>query len=149
MHRTLAITLALYTSLALAEGPAPPVVPISVQSVMSGGYWKEGNRSGTYRVVIERLGWEHLWSRLFVEWVTEPRGRDDPETVLAVIEPTLPFVQGTTLLDAKIRRLGVGRLEIVVDGIPNDLRITSKRARVVLEAGAPGQVKLLSRRPAA
>ena len=143
MRRTLAITLALYTSLVLAEEPAPPIVPISVQSVMSGGYWKEGNRSGTYRVVIEQQGWEHLWSRLFVEWITEPRGRNDAQTVLAVIEPTLPFGQGTTLLEAKIRRLGVGRLEIVVDGIPNGL--TSKRARVVLEAGAPGHVKLLSR----
>ena len=68
MFRRALITASLPLS-ALAQGGVAP----DVESVISGGYWEDGAQSGRYRVVLVNSGFEHVTSRLRVEWVREPR----------------------------------------------------------------------------
>ena len=44
-------------------------IPASVQSVQSGGYWQKGDQDGHYRVVVTSGGFEHVISRLFIQWI--------------------------------------------------------------------------------
>jgi len=141
MVRAVATVVAFLASVSFTKAAAEPVVPLAVQSVLSGGYWREGDSTGTYRLVIERQGWEHLWSRLYVEWVAEPRDRDDDAKVVAMIQPPLPFGEGTTLLEARIRPHGIGRLEIEVDCISNGVAPTNKKRCLLLEAMTPGKMR--------
>ena len=48
---------------------AATVVPESVTTVLTGGYWSDQGREGTYRVVIVREPGEPVNSRVFVEWL--------------------------------------------------------------------------------
>src|SRR5262245_55712732 len=44
-------------------------VPTSIETVASGGYWSRDDRDGEYRLVIEVLGWDTLYSRAFLQWI--------------------------------------------------------------------------------
>ena len=46
-----------------------PTVPNNVTAVQPLGYWQHDGRSGAYRVITTTEGWEHVWSRVFVEWL--------------------------------------------------------------------------------
>jgi len=121
---------------------AQPTVPAQVTSVVTGGHWQRGAESGWYRAVIVQDGWEHLWSRLFVEWIAEPKSRDEDQKVIARVEPTLPFAQGTHVLEAHSIRGQRGRAFLTVTAQSNN-RVEAEPHQVRLELGAPGQVKVL------
>jgi hypothetical protein len=137
MFRAFALMLTVTAQLAVAAAPS---VPTSVRSVASAGHWEANGRTGVYRVVITNDGWEHTWSHLFIEWVASPSAREGESTVVAVVEPTLPFPAGTTILDATLRARAPGRLEVVVLGTPNGAGLSSAKAQLTLEAKAPGVV---------
>jgi hypothetical protein len=61
-------------------------LPISIETVESGGYWSRDHHDGTYRLVIQVLGWETLYSRAFVQWITT-----DPDKQETVVERTVPI----------------------------------------------------------
>ena len=44
-------------------------IPASVQSVQSGGYWQKGDQDGHYRVVVTSGGFEHVISKIYVQWI--------------------------------------------------------------------------------
>lgn len=46
-----------------------PDVPLNIDSVNSGGYWEYGGKSGEYRVVVVSDGWEHVHSRVYLQWI--------------------------------------------------------------------------------
>jgi hypothetical protein len=60
----------------------PPQVPVTVYSVSTGGAWQTAEARGMFRVVIENLGAEHVHSRLWLEWLTDP-APERPATVTA------------------------------------------------------------------
>ena len=56
------------------EPPTPslrPSVPAYVTALASGGYWEEGDRAGIVRVIVVQQGWEHVTSRVYLEWIEE------------------------------------------------------------------------------
>ena len=42
----------------------------SVVSVVTGGQWSEGPRSGHFRVVVRQLGWDHVVTEVHLQWVS-------------------------------------------------------------------------------
>lgn len=46
-------------------------VPADVETIVSGGFWREGQRDGRFRLVVKIEGWEHLANRVFLEWIEE------------------------------------------------------------------------------
>lgn len=59
-----------------------PEISAAVRSVVSGGGWVEGDVRGFYRVILESEGFEHVSSRLWLEWLVE-QSREDPAMVVA------------------------------------------------------------------
>ena len=114
---------------------AAPAVVSSVVAVVSGGYWSAAGRTGTYRVVVANEGTEHVISRVFIEWLAEsPEGM----TVVASVEPQLPFGNGTANLRATLRPLRTNRVLIQVAGVIS--ADPTQKARAVVLAGVPGRV---------
>lgn len=92
---------------AAAQNAVPDVSPSIVQ-VASFGFWQDGSQQGVYRAIVENQGFEHVDSRLWLEWVAEPvNAQGSPQVVGKVevieirgwsvlVEPAQPaLVQGT------------------------------------------------------
>ena len=58
-----------------------PSIPPTVSSVVTGGYWEEGEHYGVVRIVIVQEGFEEITSRVFLEWLQE-----DPTHGLQVVQ---------------------------------------------------------------
>jgi hypothetical protein len=57
-----------------------------IETVASGGFWSRGGHNGSFRLVIEVLGWDDLYNRAFLQWV-----RVDPDKQESVVERTVPI----------------------------------------------------------
>jgi len=67
-----------------ATAQTEAAVPLDVETVISGGYWQVNDSThGSFRVIIETGGFEHIISDARVEWVAEPRESDAPSRLLA------------------------------------------------------------------
>lgn len=44
-------------------------IPGGVEDVSFGGNWEDGDRSGSYRLVVARAGGERITARLFIQWI--------------------------------------------------------------------------------
>lgn len=53
-----------------------PVITEYVTAVASGGYWKDGDRSGIIRIIVLQQGWEHVTSSVYLEWIEERHTRE-------------------------------------------------------------------------
>jgi hypothetical protein len=133
MLRTLFLMLLLPFS-AFAQSP----VPSDVYSVASGGYWEAAGESGTYRVLVVNSGFEHVTSRVFVEWVRGPKPGESTPTVVASVEPELPFGRGIASLNATLQPQLKGKVHIVVSGVISAQ--PDKKVRAVLVATHPSLV---------
>lgn len=131
------VALSLVCSSAIAQVPA---VPTNVTAVQTLGYWQQDGRSGTYRVITTTEGWEHVWSRVFVEWLPEPASRDDPAPAAHAVELELPVAQGTTLVEATAVRRKVGAIEIKLVTQSNQV-VQAKSRTFVFLATSPGVIK--------
>lgn len=127
--------------LAGAAVHATTLVPESVSTVLTGGFWSAEGRSGTYRVVIVREGREPVASRVFVEWLAEtPEGL----AVTTRTEPKLPFGNGKANLRAAMRPVGPGRVQIRLAG-----RLAAdpqQQVQALVVAGPPGKTAVASAR---
>ncbi len=106
--------------------------------MVSGGYWESGTDSGIYRVVVVNSGFEHVTSRVFVEWVRGPKSDESSPAIVAALEPALPFGHGIASLDVSLTPLAKGKVRIVVSGVIS--AEPSKKVRVVLLAKQPSRV---------
>jgi hypothetical protein len=59
---------------AAGEQDRPPTLPAGIWSVASGGYWEDGERSGTLRVIVVNRGQEQVSSLVYLEWLQERLG---------------------------------------------------------------------------
>ena len=117
-------------------------VPTDVESVVSGGYWERGNESGRYRVLVLNSGFEHVTSRVLVEWLREPQAREATPEVVASEEPKLPFGNGIASLGATLTPMGKGKVRIVVSGVIS--AEPTRKVKGVLIATLPGRVATLT-----
>ena len=136
MRRT-AILLALLCGVAFAQAPA---VPTNVSSIVTVGWWQDGQKSGTYRVVVVSQGWEHVWSQAYVEWLAEPRDRYSLQEVVQVKELVPPIAQGTAVLSVAARPRRVGELAITVSATSN-AQAKAKATHFLYCARTPGVVE--------
>jgi hypothetical protein len=63
-------------------------LPTTIESVVTDGYWKRDHRDGQYRLIIEVLGFDTLYSRAFLQWISP-----DPDRQETVVERTVPIKQ--------------------------------------------------------
>lgn len=79
-NTALLLSLALFALAASAKPPRATIDP-AVDSVVSGGYWTDGEDRGTYRVVVRSDGFDHIVSEITIEWLSDPRGEDEGPSV--------------------------------------------------------------------
>ncbi|WP_156886582.1 hypothetical protein [Rhizobium gallicum] len=64
---------------------AETFVDTNVVSVVEGGHWQEdGVGEGSYRIIVVNQGFEHVSSRVVVEWKSVPTETDDAQIVHSV-----------------------------------------------------------------
>jgi hypothetical protein len=123
----------------LPDDPFISALPASVSLVSSGGGWVDGKETGTYRVVVVTEGWDHLQSRLYIQWLAE----DDAQQKL------------TLVATAHVSEVGMGvvtgaNFEPEVDGVR--LRISQLNSHSMEESemeillGAKGNYTLTDRK---
>jgi len=131
----------LCVSVALAQSGVPP----EVSSVVSAGYWQANGQSGTYRVVVTSQGWEHVTSRVLVEWLAEAKELGQSPTVLSVVEPPLPFGQSVAALTAKLKPISSGCAELSISGVIS--AEPSQKVSATLIATEPGRIERKAANP--
>lgn len=134
-HALLPAVLSLLLAAAPAAAAATTVVPESVATVLTGGYWSHEGKSGTYRLVIVNEGSNPATSRVFVEWLAQS---DSGLALVTRMEPKLPFGNGTAQLRAAMRVAGPGRVQIQLVG--NLAADPSQKVRAMVIAMKPGTI---------
>nr|WP_298424589.1 hypothetical protein [Hylemonella sp.] len=124
--------------LPLAAFARSPVAP-DVDSVVSGGYWESGNDSGHYRVIVVNSGFEHVTSRVYVEWLRGPGSPDAKPSVVASVEPTLPFGEGVASVGVRLVPAGKSKVRILVSGVVSAK--PTQTVKAILVATKPGRVQ--------
>ena len=147
MNRVLAVlSLAALTALASAQHVE---VAANITSVQTAGRWVGQGASGTYRVIVVQDGWEHVWSRVYVEWLPDPKGPEaERSKPVAVEELRIPGVsQGTSVLEAKASAVGTAGLSVTVT-VRSNSEPKAKPGRFVFRLREPGKVTLNQPAPA-
>jgi hypothetical protein len=144
MVRQFFIVLALVLPSAAWADPLPRLEPkiVSVQTVAR---WVDGRSSGRYKVIVTTEGWEHVWSRVYVEWLPDPSNPNDDWKSTAIAELVPPGAQGTMILDAMAQRTEQGSVVITVHATPNQdfSELGIRKSVFTFEATTPGMVNLL------
>ncbi|MGJ7529336.1 hypothetical protein [Variovorax sp. GB1P17] len=122
---------------ATARSTAAPEVPPQVDTVATGGEWNSARDSGVLRIVIVHQGFEHVHSRLWIEWLAVGE-RGAPRRVARVLVKELS--NGMNVID-------VGNRRETFQGGRIRLRATHtyshESSDITIETGKPGQYKLL------
>ncbi|HEX8694471.1 MAG TPA: hypothetical protein VF746_18760 [Longimicrobium sp.] len=108
----------------------------AVEEVVSGGAWKAGQASGTYRLVVITEGWEAIRYRLFLQWLEVPQ-EPGPITIRKTVELT-PLAGMFSLTGPELSLRG-GRWYVTAYGADRPLAASSRRVR--FELGPPGTVR--------
>ena len=116
---------------------AQPVVPASIESVVSGGYWETPGHHGRYRVLVVNEGFEHVTSKVFVQWVAEASSPVAGPVVVATKQIQPLFSGAPVSLIAEIKAQGKNRAQISLRGVNS---ITQEPVSASFTVGAPGQV---------
>jgi hypothetical protein len=115
-----------------------------VTSIATVGRWHGKSATGSFRVVVVRDGWEHVWSRVYVEWLQDPVDRESPTRGPVNVQELIPpgIAQGTAVLQATARSSKPGALEIIVRATSN-MEAGTKSQVFVYEAASPGVTRLI------
>ncbi len=71
-----------------AEEPGPSI-PGDVRQVVTGWGWKDGETEGDYRAVLIEQGWEHLTTRLRIDWLVSLQDARETRVVMSRFVPEL------------------------------------------------------------
>lgn len=116
--------------------PGGPSVPTSVAWVASGGYWETKSERGRYRIIVEEGGWEHVKSRIHIEWIAE-RSKEKRLAVVAAATVSELGDQWT---------FGSPKIVPSKTGVSLELPATDphdgRQRKFVLELGAPGRYRI-------
>lgn len=84
MNRLLQFAAVLFCAGALNAGTVTPLVEPAIESVVTGGFWQQGDVSGRYRVVVRNSGFEQIRSEVFLEWIRDGSGEAGPSLLYSV-----------------------------------------------------------------
>ncbi len=70
MKKTFHILFLLLPLVNLAAQDISKLNP-SIAFITSGGYWEDNDLSGIYRIVVVNQGWEHVSSKVYIQWLQE------------------------------------------------------------------------------
>ena len=118
-----------------------PVVPTTIASVASGGHWEADGKYGTYQVIVESAGWEHVMSRVHIQWI-----EDDPNQREAVIykSATIKEVSWNCTLDApKFTSRKTNHPIVRITGVEPH---SDWKCLFILELGTPGVYRILKKK---
>jgi hypothetical protein len=79
----------LYSALAYAMQPGTDLsgsINPEISEVSTGGFWKENDNYGNWRVIVRKLGWEHTRSLLYLQWL-----RVDDKANKIIVHKTIPI----------------------------------------------------------
>ena len=135
------LTLAVLVETASAQHVS---VAAEVTSVATVGRWQGKGVTGSYRVVVVRDGWEHVWSRVYVEWLQDPIDREAPPQGPVSVQELVPpdIAQGMAVLEATAKARKAGSVEITVRATSN-IDAGAKSRTFVYEASQPGITTLI------
>ena len=114
-------------------------------ATLEGGHWRSGDAKGTYRVILENVGFEHVSCRVWIEWLADARSggakSGQPPRVVARVPyaeisngfwscgPKRNGLSGVTLtIPAKHAYSGEARKFQAVLGAPGDTAIAAPAA---------------------
>ena len=113
----------------------------SVSSVVSGGYWEKEKERGSYRIIVWSRGWEHVTSKVRVEWILEDSDKQENRVFVSSAVDSIPdwvWSLGQPALTYS-RRV----CEVTIDGTdPHDL----EKASWVITLRGPAQMSVLKRK---
>ena len=123
---------------ATATGPTtePPAVPVTVVEVTTGGFWKTGDDRGRYRVIVEAQGWEHVTSRVFLQWIAE---RPSEKKLVVVASVPLSELPGNAAVGAPRLVPGKSGTSLRLEATDS---LTGKRRSLVFALAEPGKYQL-------
>jgi hypothetical protein len=120
---------------ARTDGPA---VPPQVSTVATGGEWNAGKSGGALRVVIVQEGFEHVHSKLWLEWIAIGE-RDERRLAARVLVKELSNGFSSVRLDDRREAFSGSQIRLRTANPYS----TEDNQDVTIEAGKPGQYKIV------
>jgi hypothetical protein len=123
-----------------ADDPAAPLQSLSpaIATIRTAGWWSDAGREGPYRIVITEHGFDHLVSRLYVQWLELV----DEEVGLRVLS-TVGFDQ---LNEVPLYQLSILAVREATDELEIELlgfsSYSGEEQRFLVRAGPPGVAAL-------
>jgi hypothetical protein len=119
-------------------GNAQPVIeiPSNVTHVASGGYWKTATEEGTYRVIVQTGGLEHIVSHAQVDWIARSRDQNaSPRIITSKIAET-----GSWRLDSPLFKKNQRKWRIEMQALETH-HFPIANGVWTIELGEPGVLK--------
>ncbi|WP_398494022.1 hypothetical protein [Variovorax sp.] len=114
-----------------------PEVPPQVDTVATGGEWRTARDGGVLRIVIVHQGFEHVHSRLWLEWLASGE-RGPARRVARVLVKELSGGMNVLAVDERARTFEGPRIRL-----RSTHSYSHETTDIAIEAGAPGRYQLL------
>ncbi len=128
----------------VAEAVAADAVGVTadVSTVRTGGAWTEGEREGQYRLIITNRGFDHIVSKLYLQWLEQ-----EPEEGVPKVRATVAFAAFNEMpvynLDIAEWRPQTNRMRVELTAYNS---YSGAKCRFIVEATAPGAATLIDQR---
>ena len=134
--RALLVLGVLLGSAAAVQGESAAKLPAldpTIRTVVSGGMWERATGVGTFRIVVQNVGWEHTRSLVQVQWLASDEATQKVRIAAAVAVPELNEATWANIDSIRFLPGPGSRVEILylVHG-------EGPQLRMVLALGAPG-----------
>ena len=129
----LAVLLGGVCVVAAGSTPTVPALDPTIRTVVSGGVWNAAPDVGTFRIVVQNLGWEHTRSRVQVQWLASDDATQKLRLASTIAVPELNEATWANVDSVRFLPGSDAKVEIlyVVHG-------EGPQVRMVLALGAPG-----------
>jgi hypothetical protein len=128
------LAFALVFRAVTATAPTP-AIPVGIVEVRSGGEWHSSSARGHFRVLVQEQGFEHIWSRVFLQWIADSETHDKRPAVLRSLEITQA---SETRCSLGVTELRAGTLQL--DGQSS---FSGAKCGLHIELGAPGTYRVV------
>lgn len=114
-------------------------IAADVSTVRTGGAWSEGEKQGQYRIIITNRGFDHIVSKLYLQWLEQ-----EPEEAVPQVHATVAFAAFNEMpvynLDISEWKPQSNRMRFELTGYNS---YSGAKCRFIVEAMAPGVATLI------